>query len=200
MCILLFILQQQLCWHKITNSRQEVKRTHNAMSSNCRATTAGIPLPSAWLWQGAQAESIGTRHARGRVYYTTQAKNPGQDPTRVRIEPALYQKVNTIVNPILLWSLQSKRNIKRKIFIHRGKLKRFCPALPSHPTPSTFRCPVFWLSGTADYQIFTRCQVVGVLLLLSSIKAIMTKSCHSCSSPGRAEGQHQLPSLSALQV
>lgn len=73
------------------------------------------------------------RHARGRVYYTTQAKNPGQDPTRVRIEPALYQKVNTIVNPILLWSLQSKRNIKRKVFIHRGKLKRFCPALPPPP-------------------------------------------------------------------
>lgn len=133
------------------------------------------------------------RHARGRVYYTTQAKNPGQDPTRVRIEPALYQKVNTIVNPILLWSLQSKRNIKRKVFIHRGKLKRFCPALPPHPIR------VFWLSG-AEYQIFTSCQVVGVLLLLLSIKAIITKSCHSCSSPRRAEGQHQVPSLSAIPV
>lgn len=133
------------------------------------------------------------RHARGRVYYTTQAKNPGQGPTWVRIEPALYQKVNTIVNPNLLWSLQSKRNIKRTVFIHRGKLKRVCPALSPHPNPSTFRCSVLRLSGAAEYQIFTRCWVAGVLLLLSSIKAIITKSCHSCSSPGRAEGQEQLP-------
>lgn len=99
------------------------------------------------------------RHARGRVYYTTQAKNPGQDPTWVRIEPALYQKVNTIVNPNLLWSLQSKRNIKRTVFIHRGKLKRVCPAL--FPPPHSQHIPVLGLVSLRSSRVSNLHEMLG---------------------------------------
>lgn len=175
---------------------QPAPRQSHSQHTHSTVPDGGSPSPVPGCSSGHRKHRH--RHAGGRVYYTTQAKNPGQDPIRVRNKPALYQKVNTMVNPILLWLLQSKRNIKRKIFIHRGKLKRVCPAHPSCPAPSAYRPLLFPLPGAAEYRIFTGCRVVGVLLLLSSIKATVTESCHSCSSPGRAEGQHQLPSLSAL--
>lgn len=144
-------------------TRPETGQTHSAVSSSHRAT-AGVP--STMLRSSRAAPRCGIsrkhwhRHARGRVYYTTQAKNPGQGPTQVRIEPALYQKVNTIVNPVLLWSLQSKRNIKRKVFIQRGKLKRFCPALSQTPLPAHSGA---WSSGWQEQQSIKSSQDIRLL-------------------------------------
>lgn len=69
-----------LTQHKRTSSRSTVEVQQLETPPSCPAGAGGIGRQH---WH---------RHARGRVYYTTQAKNPGQDPTWVRIKPALYQK------------------------------------------------------------------------------------------------------------
>lgn len=145
-------LLQQLHGPKITRVRPKLSAPTLV---GVTSPTAADPTPQG---MGRKHQH---RHARGRVYYTTQAKNPGQDPTWVRIEPALYQKVNTIVNPNLLWSLQSKRNIKRTVFIHRGKLKKSLSS--PFPPPHSQHIPGARSCVSQEQQSIKSSRDVGLL-------------------------------------